>query len=743
MKRLRAEALDDDDDEEDVVLPSRKKAERAAQSQPITPPPVPPAETRRPRSLWNEALSHSAPELVEMRRSLGVLVRGDDVHLCPRPVSTADDPALPPFFADAMRALGPPSAVQAQAWPALLAGLDVLCLAETGSGKTLAYLLPLMARAHAAGRGKPATAAGGDVPPQRTATVQSLAQQPVVLVLAPTRELATQIALVARKLRKASGLRAVAVYGGVPRQEQLAVLATGCDLLVGTPGRVLDLITDGTGRPSKADAAAAARPADGESAKAAKRRKKAAREAQADAEARAPADVDLGALLALVIDEADKMLAQGFHEQIDSIVQRIAEQARAHRGGGGGGGNGADGGGGAVGGAFGPGKRRALRTALLVGLFSSTMPGRLTEAARGWTNRALFVRANRKVGVAAPLPPDGAEGEGAAEGAHGNGGAADMGADARARGAGAAPESAGGGAASGPPAGEAARGSDGARGCEPPDSRPDLATRVSASVAQTVQVTAEHKKPRKLLAFLRKVAEADAAAGARNKSRVLIFTNKARHALGIRPPCCPPFAESLAPPPTPRLQATGSFFYDPIATRRGPSLSFGAAAARQAGQSAHGRRPSRPRAQVSSTESVCALLRRAGHKCGALHGERRQKEREAALADFRCGKVALLVATDVAGRGLDVPKLPHVVNYDFPPNLEAYVNRVGRVGRAGAQGSALSFFTRNLAKLAPDVVRLLEAAEQPVESYLRQLAVAVEAGRDGEAVLRAAEAAEP
>lgn len=102
--------------------------------------------------------------------------------------------------------------------------------------------------------------------------------------------------------------------------------------------------------------------------------------------------------------------------------------------------------------------------------------------------------------------------------------------------------------------------------------------------------------------------------------------------------------------------------------------------------------------------------------------------------------MALLVATDVAGRGLDVPKLPHVVNYDFPTNLEAYVNRVGRVGRAGATGSALSFFTRNLAKLAPDLVKMLEAVGQPVESYLRQLAQAVESGRDAEAVLKAAEA---
>jgi len=198
-----------------------------------------------------------------------------------------------------------------------------------------------------------------------------------------------------------------------------------------------------------------------------------------------------------------------------------------------------------------------------------------------------------------------------------------------------------------------------------------MATRVSASITQTVQVTAEHKKGRKLLAFLAKLTESDKVSGVRNKSRVLVFTNK-----------------------------------------------------------------------VANTEVVCALLRRSGHKCAALHGERRQKEREEALNAFRCGKVPILVATDVAGRGLDVPKLPHVINYDFPTNLESYVNRVGRVGRAGAQGAALSFFTRNLAKMSPDVVKLLRAAGQPVESYLEQLAAAVLAGREAEseAVLKAAEA---
>ncbi|KAJ1635896.1 hypothetical protein T492DRAFT_963643, partial [Pavlovales sp. CCMP2436] len=167
---------------------------------------------------------------------------------------------------------------------------------------------------------------------------------------------------------------------------------------------------------------------------------------------------------------------------------------------------------------------------------------------------------------------------------------------------------------------------------------------------------------------------------------------------------------------------------------------------------------------VANTEVVCALLRRSGHKCAALHGERRQKEREEALNAFRCGKVTIPPPSSAPTPHCSYPPLPllalpppprsfieHIFNiallfclffFLLPTNLESYVNRVGRVGRAGAQGAALSFFTRNLAKMSPDVVKLLRAAGQPVESYLEQLAAAVLAGREAEseAVLKAAEA---
>lgn len=73
-------------------------------------------------------------------------------------------------------------------------------------------------------------------------------------------------------------------------------------------------------------------------------------------------------------------------------------------------------------------------------------------------------------------------------------------------------------------------------------------------------------------------------------------------------------------------------------------------------------------------------LQAAGFKADALHGQRSQEEREASLRGFRAGKVQVLVATDVAARGLHVRHLPYIVNYDFPSNLEAYVHRVGRTG---------------------------------------------------------------
>lgn len=72
--------------------------------------------------------------------------------------------------------------------------------------------------------------------------------------------------------------------------------------------------------------------------------------------------------------------------------------------------------------------------------------------------------------------------------------------------------------------------------------------------------------------------------------------------------------------------------------------------------------------------------------------DREQRERELALTDFRSGKCPVLVATSVAARGLDIPDVQHVINYDLPKEVDEYVHRIGRTGRCGNVGRALSFF---------------------------------------------------
>jgi ATP-dependent RNA helicase DeaD len=95
-------------------------------------------------------------------------------------------------------------------------------------------------------------------------------------------------------------------------------------------------------------------------------------------------------------------------------------------------------------------------------------------------------------------------------------------------------------------------------------------------------------------------------------------------------------------------------------------------------------------------------LKRRGLAVEAIHGDMSQRVREAVLGDFRAGKLRYLVATDVAARGLDVPEVSHVFNYDIPEDPEAYVHRIGRTARAGRTGRAVTFVGEwDLDKLGP------------------------------------------
>jgi ATP-dependent RNA helicase RhlE len=98
-------------------------------------------------------------------------------------------------------------------------------------------------------------------------------------------------------------------------------------------------------------------------------------------------------------------------------------------------------------------------------------------------------------------------------------------------------------------------------------------------------------------------------------------------------------------------------------------------------------------ATTYATEHVAEKLRRAGLAAAALNGELSQGARTLALADFKASKLRVLVATDLASRGLDIEQLPAVVNYDLPRSATDYIHRIGRTGRAGESGMAVSFVT--------------------------------------------------
>lgn len=101
-------------------------------------------------------------------------------------------------------------------------------------------------------------------------------------------------------------------------------------------------------------------------------------------------------------------------------------------------------------------------------------------------------------------------------------------------------------------------------------------------------------------------------------------------------------------------------------------------------------------------------LGKNGIMATAIHGNKSQSARTLALADFKAGKVRVLVATDIASRGLDIDRLPHVVNYDMPNVAEDYVHRIGRTGRAGSTGESISLVTDDEVKLLRAIERLIK-----------------------------------
>uniref|UniRef100_A0A8D3E9U3 RNA helicase n=1 Tax=Scophthalmus maximus TaxID=52904 RepID=A0A8D3E9U3_SCOMX len=127
-------------------------------------------------------------------------------------------------------------------------------------------------------------------------------------------------------------------------------------------------------------------------------------------------------------------------------------------------------------------------------------------------------------------------------------------------------------------------------------------------------------------------------------------------------------------------------------------------------------------------DDLTRRMRRDGWPAMCIHGDKSQPERDWVLSEFRSGKAPILIATDVASRGLDVEDVKFVINYDYPNSSEDYIHRIGRTARSNNKGTAYTFFTPGNLRQARELIRVLEEARQAINPKLLQL---VDTGRGG------------
>jgi ATP-dependent RNA helicase RhlE len=350
-----------------------------------------------------------------------------------------------------------PTPIQAQAIPPVLAGKDLMGIAQTGTGKTAAFALPILHRLAADRR-----------PPLR--------QGARVLVLSPTRELATQIAQSFKTYGRHLNLDVALVFGGMPHRPQIRAMSRGVDVLVATPGRLLQHLDE--------------------------------------------RNVVLSGTEIVVLDEADQMLDMGFIRPIRKILSKLSA------------------------------KRQSL-------FFSATMPKEIDALA------SEMLRNPERVSVT-PV----------------------------------------------------------------------------AKTADRVRQSVIHIEPQRKHTLLVELFSDPAM------RRTIVFTR----------------------------------------TKRG-------------------------------ADKVARHLEDAGIAVAAIHGNKSQGQREAALGAFRKGRIRGLIATDIAARGIDIDEVTHVVNYELPNVPESYVHRIGRTARAGAEGIAISLCAADERKLLRDIERL---TRQSIASTDRQ-----------------------
>ena len=115
------------------------------------------------------------------------------------------------------------------------------------------------------------------------------------------------------------------------------------------------------------------------------------------------------------------------------------------------------------------------------------------------------------------------------------------------------------------------------------------------------------------------------------------------------------------------------------------------------------------------------VLCERGFPACSIHGDKSQREREDSLRAFKTGRCPVMCATDVAARGLDIPNVSNVVNFDLPTNIDDYVHRIGRTGRAGNTGAALAFVNEKNSGVVRDLQEMLEENGQDVPDWLKQM----------------------
>jgi len=113
-------------------------------------------------------------------------------------------------------------------------------------------------------------------------------------------------------------------------------------------------------------------------------------------------------------------------------------------------------------------------------------------------------------------------------------------------------------------------------------------------------------------------------------------------------------------------------------------------------------------------DKIVRILNKKGIICEAIHGNKTQVARQRALTNFKSGKTRVIIATDIAARGIDIVNLEMVINYDLPDVAETYVHRIGRTGRAGNSGTALTFCSQDESVMIRDIQKLTGKRLNPV-----------------------------